>query len=114
MGSPDEIAASAEARKAAGLADPATRRRLSQAALEAMIRLAAIWRLTEAEARALLGDVSESAWSSMKNGGSVGALSQDALTRASALLGIFEGLRALYSEPLCDEWVRLPNNGPLY
>ncbi|PPD09629.1 MAG: DUF2384 domain-containing protein, partial [Methylocystis sp.] len=24
------------------------------------------------------------------------------------------GLRLLFSEPLSDEWVRLPNKGPLY
>jgi hypothetical protein len=43
-----------------------------------------------------------------------GTLSQDTLTRISALLGIFKGLRLLFSKPLSDEWVRLPNQGPLY
>ena len=37
-----------------------------------------------------------------------------ALSRVSALLGIFKGLRLLFSEPLCDEWIQLPNKGPLY
>jgi hypothetical protein len=50
----------------------------------------------------------------MKKGDWSGTLSQDALTRVSALIGIFKGLRLLFSEPLSDEWVRLPNKGPLY
>ncbi|MEO8883232.1 MAG: hypothetical protein ABI377_07485 [Devosia sp.] len=40
--------------------------------------------------------------------------SADTLTRVSALVGIFKGLRLLFSQPLSDEWVRLPNQGPLY
>jgi hypothetical protein len=50
----------------------------------------------------------------MKKGAWSGTLSQDTLTRISALLGVFKGLRLLFSEPLSDEWVRLPNKGPLY
>lgn len=96
------------------LADPSTRERLTPAAVDAMVRLAEIWRLTSAEVCALLGDVSERTWFRMKKGGWSGALSQDTLTRISALLGIFKGLRLLFSEPLSDEWVRLPNKGPLY
>jgi hypothetical protein len=96
------------------LADPATRARLTPAAVAGVERLAEAWRLTGAETRALLGDVSERTWFRMKNGGWSGTLSQDALTRISALFGIYKGLRLLFSEPLCDDWVRLPNRGPLY
>jgi hypothetical protein len=96
------------------LADGSTRARLTPAAMDGIIRLAEIWRLTSAEACALLGDVSERTWFRMKKGAWSGALSQDTLTRISALVGIFKGLRLLFSEPLADEWVRLPNKGPLY
>ena len=96
------------------LADAATRERLTPAAVEGVVRLAEIWRLTSNEVCALLGDVSERTWFRMKKGEWSGALSQDALTRVSLLIGIFKGLRLLFSEPLCDEWVRLPNKGPLY
>jgi len=96
------------------LADAATRERLTPAAVEGVVRLAEIWRLTSAEVCALLGNVSERTWFRMKKGEWSGALSQDTLTRVSVLLGIFKGLRLLFSEPLCDEWVRLPNKGPLY
>ncbi|WP_046861583.1 antitoxin Xre-like helix-turn-helix domain-containing protein [Microvirga massiliensis] len=96
------------------LADAATRERLTPAAVDSILRLAEIWRLTSAEICALLGDVSERTWFRMKKGEWTGTLSQDTLTRISALVGIFKGLRLLFSEPLSDEWVRLPNKGPLY
>ena len=103
-----------EARPLPNLSDIAVRTRLTPAAVAGMIRLAEFWRLTGAETCALLGDVAERTWFRMKKGEWTGVLSQDTLTRISALLGIFKGLRLLFSEPLCDEWPRLPNKGPLY
>ena len=96
------------------LSDAATRERLTPSAVDGMVRIAAIWRLTGPEVCALLGDVSERTWFRMKKGEWSGTLSQDTLTRISALIGIFKGLRLLFSEPLSDEWVRLNNKGPLY
>jgi hypothetical protein len=96
------------------LVDVSTRARLTPAAINGMLRLADIWRLTSTEACALLGDVSERTWFRMKKGGWSGALSQDTLTRVSILIGIFKGLRLLFSEPLSSEWVRLSNKGQLY
>lgn len=96
------------------LSDAGVRERLTPAAVEGVVRLGEIWRLTSAEVCALLGDVSERTWFRMKKGEWSGTLSQDALTRVSALTGIFKGLRLLLSEPLSDEWVRLANKGPLY
>ncbi|MGD9659338.1 MAG: antitoxin Xre-like helix-turn-helix domain-containing protein [Methylocystis sp.] len=96
------------------LADAATRERLTPAAVDGVVRLSEIWRLTSAEICALLGGMSERTWFRMKKGEWPGALSQDTLTRVSALVGIFKGLRLLFSEPLSNEWVRLPNKGPLY
>ena len=96
------------------LADSATRRRLSPAAVEAVVRLAEIWRLSAAEACALLGNVSERTWFRMKQGRWSGALSQDSLTRVSVLVGLFKGLRLLFSQPLADDWIGLPNEGPRY
>ena len=83
--------------------------------IDGVLRLAEIWHLTSAEACAPLGDVAERTWFRMKKGERAGgALSQDTLTRVSAHVGIFKGLRLLFSEPLSDEWIRLPNKGPLY
>jgi uncharacterized protein (DUF2384 family) len=90
------------------------RQRLTPAAVDGIVRLAEIWRLSGAEVSALLGDISERTWFRMKKGEWSGSLSQDVLTRISALVGIFKGLRLLFSESLADEWVRLPNKGPLY
>jgi len=53
-------------------------------------------------------------WARMKQGAWSGALSQDTLTRISAMVGIFKGLRLLFSAPLCDEWIQLSNNGALF
>jgi hypothetical protein len=96
---------------APNLADQTTRLRLTPAAIDGILKLAEIWRLTSAEACALLGDISERSWFRMKKGERAGgSLSQDTLTRVSALIGIFKGLRLLFSEPLSDEWIRCPTS----
>lgn len=102
------------ARSTQGLADRATRERLSPATVEALLRLAELWRLGSGEMRALLGAISERTWFRIKKGEWPGPLSQDEMTRASALVGIFKGLRLLFSLPLADDWVRLPNANPMF
>jgi hypothetical protein len=96
------------------LSNEPTRQRLTPAAIEAMVRLADIWRLTSVQASQLLGDVSERTWFRMKKREWDGTLSQDVLTRISAMIGIFKGLHLLFSDPLADEWVSLPNSGPAF
>jgi hypothetical protein len=88
--------------------------KILKCAVDGVVRLAEIWRLTSTEVCALLDGVSERTWFRMKKREWSGTLSQDTLTRISALVGIFKGLRLLFSEPLSDEWVRLPNMGPIY
>ncbi len=99
---------------AANLGDEAVRARLSASAISGVVRLAELWRLSGTEVSRLLGDVSERSWFRIKKSGWSGALSQDVLTRASLLIGIYKGLHLLFSDPLADEWVRLPNAGPLF
>ena len=53
---------------APNLADPTTRLRLTPAAIDGILKLAEIWRLTSVEACALLGDISERTWFRMKKG----------------------------------------------
>lgn len=96
------------------LADQATRQRLSGSAIMGVLRLAELWRLSSGEMCALLGSISERTWFRMKKGEWPGTLSQDEMTRVSALIGIFKGLRLLFSLPLADEWVRLPNKNPVF
>ena len=100
------------------LSEPATRLRLTPSALDGMIRLAELWRLSAEETCLLLGDMSERSWFRLKKQDGRAdrtlRLSQDMLTRISVLVGIFKGLRLLFSEPLADDWIRLPNRGPLF
>lgn len=96
------------------LGDPAERLRLSPAAIKGVLSLADIWRLNANEASALLGDISERSWFRMKKRENSDPLSQDVLMRISLLVGIFKGLRLVFSEPLADEWLRLANQGPVF
>lgn len=91
----------------------ADRRRLTGAALKAVIRLVDAWDGSNAEGAALLG-VSESTWDRMKAGKWDGVLSQDQLTRASALIGVFKGLHLLFADSMADRWPRLANRGPVF
>ena len=94
-------------------ADEADRRRLTPAAVKAVIRVVEAWGCSNGEGSALLG-VSESTWDRMKAGKWDGALSQDQLTRVSALIGLFKGLHLLFADGMADRWVRLPNRGPIF
>ncbi len=101
------------------LSDPATRLRLTPSAIDGMVRLAGLWQLTAEETCLLLGDMSERSWFRLKKQDSLRPdrtlrLSQDMLTRISVMVGVFKGLRLLFSAPLADDWIRLPNRGPLF
>jgi hypothetical protein len=89
------------------------RQRLTGAAVKAVLRLTGAWNTSNAEGAALLG-VSESTWDRMKAGRWEGVLSQDQLTRASALIGIFKGLHLLFANDLADRWPRLANRAPVF
>ena len=66
------------------------RARLSPTAVKAFRNIAERWDLTNPEAAALLG-VSQSTWERMKRGAREDSLSQDQMTRISAMVGIFQG-----------------------
>lgn len=89
------------------------RKRLTATALKAFRRLAEIWRLSNQEAAALLG-VSVTTWERIKRGAWDGQLSQDQLTRVSALVGIYKGLHLLFADDMAERWPRLENRGPLF
>jgi hypothetical protein len=93
--------------------DSDARSRLSGTAMKAFARLAKHWGLSNPESAALLG-VSQSTWERMKRGGRAEALSQDQLTRVSALIGMFKGLHLLFADEMADRWPQLPNKGPLF
>lgn len=94
-------------------ASEAERGRFTPVALKALLRLADAWQLTGQEAAALLG-VSTTTWDRMRAGRWASTLSQDQLTRASALIGLFKGLHLLFADGMADRWPRLPNRNPLF
>ena len=91
----------------------ADRTRLTAVALKAFVRLAQAWELTNADAAALLG-VSPSTLERIKRGVRESDLSQDQLTRVSALIGIYKGLHLLFADSMADRWPHLANKGPLF
>lgn len=94
-------------------ADEEDRKRLTLAAVKALLRLVEAWDGSNAQGAALLG-VSDSTWDRMNAGKWDGVLSQDQLTRASALIGIFKGLHLLFADSMADRWPRLANRGPIF
>lgn len=94
-------------------AEESDRSRLTKAAVKAVLRLADAWGANNAEGAALLG-VSKSTWDRMKAGTWDEILSQDQLTRASALIGVFKGLHLLFADGMADRWPKLPNRGPVF
>jgi hypothetical protein len=94
-------------------AEEEDRRRLTPAALTAVRNLAAAWNVTGDQIAALLG-VSTSTWDRIRAGSWQQSLSQDQLTRVSALAGIYKGLHLLFADDMADRWPQLPNSGPLF
>jgi uncharacterized protein (DUF2384 family) len=93
--------------------DEGDRNRLSPVAIKAMRRVAEHWHLRGEESAALLG-VSPSTWDRMATGKWQQSLSQDQLTRVSAMVGVFKGLHLLFVDDMADRWIRLRNKGPLF
>ena len=89
------------------------RMRLTSVAIRAFKALSEQWGLTGLEAAALLG-VSESTWDRIKRGQWKQPLSQDQLTRASAAIGLYKGLKLLFADDMALRWPRLVNTGPIF
>lgn len=100
-------------RRPPDLNDPATRRKLSPAAIQAIVRLTAKWGLKNEDAMALLGGISNGRYYELKKN-LKGVLTQDELTRVSLLIGIFKALHILFSEKLANQWISRPNNNPMF
>src|SRR5690242_1008208 len=94
-------------------ADEHDRARLTPTALTAAQNIATAWKATGVEMASMLG-VSSSTWDRIRAGTWGQTLSQDQLTRASAMIGIFKGLHLLFANDMADRWVRLSNSGPLF
>jgi len=84
------------------------------AALRTFFRIASAWKLTQAQARVLLGSPPESTYYRWK-AGHVGTVSRDLLERVSYVLGIYKALQLLIPVPdAADAWVKRPNAAPLF
>lgn len=94
-------------------AEESDRARLSPAAIRAMKRIADHWHLKGQEAAALLG-LSASTWDRITAGKWDQSLSQDQLTRVSAIVGVFKALHLLFADDMADRWARLRNKGALF
>ncbi len=95
------------------LTDPATRERLSPAALAAFFKIIELWNVKGEDAMALLGGVSNGRYHQLKKTGK-GVLTQDELTRVSLLIGIFKALNILFSRKLASQWISRPNSNPIF
>jgi len=93
-------------------ADAKDRARLSEVAAKAFLNLVRAWGVSNTEAAALIG-VSPSGFDRMKRGRRA-VLSQDQLTRVSALVGIFKGLHMIFADETADARVQRENSGPLF
>jgi uncharacterized protein (DUF2384 family) len=82
-------------------------------AIKALARVFKAWRIN-GETAARLSGVSERTWTRMRGGAWSGSLTQDQRMRASALIGLYKGLHLYFGDPLADQWVKMPNRGPLF
>jgi hypothetical protein len=110
---PNSSPAPAGPRPLQTFAEEADRIRLTPAALEGIRNLAAAWKLSGDEAAALLG-VSTTTWDRIRRNDWRQTLSQDQLTRVSALVGVFKGLNLLFANDMAGRWPRLRNSGSLF
>jgi antitoxin Xre/MbcA/ParS-like protein len=84
------------------------------AGLRAFRRIAELWHLSIPEQLALLGITSRSTYFKWRNEAHP-KLPRDTLERLSYLLGIYKALQLLLPDNhAADEWVRRPNNTPLF
>lgn len=92
-----------------GAPSPDELRQAAPAALQAFFAIVEAWRLTNAQARTLLGSPPESTFYQWKRG-VVGTVSRDLLERVSYVLGIYKDLQVLLPDPAAaDSWVHRPN-----
>lgn len=102
------------ATRATQAARPTSPAQTAAAALRTFFRIANAWKLTQADARVLLGSPPESTYYRWK-AGHVGTVSRDLLERISYVLGIYKALQLLIPAPdAADTWIRRANDAPLF
>lgn len=111
---PDSSRSGSATKTAVARFAPANRRRLSGPGLRTFLTIADLWRLTEEQRRLILGYPARSTcqgWIKKVRKYQDITLSVDVLIRISAILGIYAGLKILFS---CEEeglgWLRQPHD----
>ena len=90
------------------------RESLAGPALRTFFRIAEAWGLSNDEQMVLLGVTARSTFFKWKKEGD-GALPKDTLERISYIFCIWKALQILLPDPrAADEWVRRPNDAPLF
>lgn len=82
----------------------------ASAAARAVVNLFALWSLTDAQARQILGGLPARTWARWKSG-EIGRIDRDQATRLSLILGIHKALRYMFSRdlPRAYAWINLEN-----
>jgi len=96
------------------LTDPKVREQLSVSAIKALVKIAGKWRLTESQARGLLGGIASSTFHTWKSQPNKQKLTQDTLLRISLVIGIYKALHIYLGEEWADRWVTLGNRGSMF
>ena len=84
------------------LTDAKVREHLSGSAINAFVKIAAKWDLTESQARGLLGGIASSTFHAWKSEPGKQKLSQDTLLRISLVIGIYKALHIYFGEKWAD------------
>lgn len=87
---------------------------LSASAINAFVKVAHNWRLTESQSRGLLGGIASSTFHAWKTEPDKQRLTQDTLIRISLVIGIYKALHIYFGHEWADQWVTLGNRGPLF
>lgn len=93
----------------ASAAAPAITDAEGEAMARAVVRLFALWGLTDAQACVLLGELSPRSYARWKTG-DFGRIGRDLKARLSSLMGIHKALRIIFAEPARGyAWVKRAN-----
>ena len=95
------------------LSDPAVRSRLGADAARTFFNIMERWKVRDADARRLLGGISNGAYYALKKRPDR-TLDEDRIRRISYLVGIFKALNLLYGEELADRWMTLHNRNRIF
>lgn len=84
------------------------------AALRVFFKIAAAWKLSEAEQKSILGQPTRSTLNAWR-AGDIAMCDEDTLVRISHLLAIYRAIHTVFNvDDRADKWMRSPNKAPLF